>query len=136
MKKLQYLFALLVLCSCPLLGQNQVRCVVEVSTATTLTRIGGECLAVENVSLYITDILFSSSVAATDSADAMPTLSYGTGTNCGTGTTRFWLSMNVADAPIIQSFKTPIRIPRNNDICWIASVAGSKTIVITGYLAP
>jgi hypothetical protein len=44
--------------------------------------------------MYITDIEFgSSAAAATFTADTFPTLKYGTGTTCGTGTTVFWQAM-------------------------------------------
>lgn len=119
----------------PQTGQS-FRCTVEASTATTAQALGGDCNGVVGLAHYVTDIIASSSAAAGTTADSMMTLEYGTGTTCGTGTTRFWLALQGANTSIVQSFKTPIRIPDGNDMCWIMSTAGTKTLVITGYIAP
>lgn len=115
-----------------------VNCVVTVSTATTITAVGGGCAAQnDNSALYITDIAFSTNAGAI-AADSFNTLKYGTGTTCGTGTTIIWLAMNTAavQTVTVQSLRVPLRIPPGNDLCWINSTAGSKAIVITGYRAP
>lgn len=111
------------------------RCTVTVSTATTITAVGGACAAVPGQVLYITDILFASNAGAI-AADSFDTLKYGTGTTCGTGTTVFWGAMATAATQntVIQSFQTPIKLPANVDVCWINSTAGSKFLVISGYL--
>jgi hypothetical protein len=31
---------------------------------------------------------------------------------------------------------TPIKIPANNEVCWIMTTAGTKTLVLGGYIAP
>ena len=138
MKRL-LLFAFAVLC----LGgnawaQNEFRCTVTVSTATTITAVGGDCAAPgPRLRHYITGIVASSSAAASTSADAMMTLKYGTGTTCGTGTTVFWLALQEANTTVVHSpIVPPIRVAYNSDLCWINSVAGTKTWVITGYFAP
>lgn len=117
---------------------NRFRCTVAVSTATTLTAVGGSCAAPgASLSLYITDILFASNAQGIAS-DTFPTLKYGTGGACGTGTVIFWgafLAAAVQDTAI-QSLAIPIKIPANNEICWINSTAGSKFLVISGYIAP
>jgi hypothetical protein len=114
-----------------------IRCVVTVSTATTITAVGGACAARPGFSLFITDILFATNAGAI-AADTFNTLKYGTGTTCGTGTTVFWGALTTAatQATVIQSFATPIRLPENVDVCWINSTAGSKFLVITGYHTP
>lgn len=117
---------------------NRIRCTVTVSTATTLTAVGGSCAAPgAGLSIYVTDILFASNAQAI-AADAFPTLKYGTGGTCGTGTTVFWGAFMTAatQATTVQSLQTPIKIPANNELCWINSTAGSKFIVITGFIAP
>lgn len=136
MKKLWLCFCLsLFLIS--LVAQNQFRCTVTVSTATTVQAVGGDCAA-RNDSLkhYITGITASSSAAAGTAADSMMTLKYGTGTTCATGETVFWLALQAANTTVVDRFLTPIRIPAANDLCWINTTAGTKTWVITGYLAP
>ena len=115
-----------------------VNCTVTVSTATTLTAVGGACAAqATGTALYITDILFTTNAGAI-AADAYNTLKTGTGTACGTGTTTIWSAMTVAatQAAVVQSFRSPLRVPPNTDLCWMNSTAGSKALVITGYRAP
>lgn len=115
-----------------------IRCTVEISTSTSLTAVGGSCVAPpQGYSIYITGILFATNAGAI-AADSFNTLKYGTGGTCGTGTTVFWGAMTAAavQATVIQSFPTPIKIPAANEVCWINSTAGSKFLVITGYLAP
>lgn len=115
---------------------NRFRCTVTVSTATTIQAVGGSCVAPgSGLSLYVTDISFSTSAAGI-AADAFPTLKYGTGGTCGTGTTVFWGQLSAAAMVLHESFKTPIKIPANNEICWITTTAGSKFVVVTGFIAP
>lgn len=109
------------------------RCVVTVSTATTIQAVGAPCNAVPGQVLNITDIFFSASATGI-AADAFPTLKYGTGTTCGTGTTIFWGALSAAAFVTPQTFQTPIRLPANVDVCWISSTAGSKFLVISGFL--
>lgn len=116
---------------------TDIRCTVEVSTATTIQAVGGSCAAPgAGLSIYVTDIQFSSNAQGI-AADAFPTLKYGTGGTCGTGTAIFWLAMLPAatQTHAVAHFVTPIKIPANNEICWINSTAGSKALVITGYIA-
>lgn len=110
-------------------------CVVTISTATSVQAVGGACAASPGRVLYITDILFATNAGAI-AADSFNTLKYGTGTACGTGTTVFWGAMTTAatQATVIQSFQTPIKLPANVDVCWINSTAGSKFLVISGYV--
>jgi hypothetical protein len=138
MKKLLLLFSLC-LCSLTSFSQTTVQghkdgfnCVVAVSTATGLT---AACSAIAgNRPMYITDIEFgSSAAAATFSADTFPTLKYGTGSTCGTGTTVFWQAMIGATGQVTSNLVTPIKIPKGNDVCWIMSTAGSKTLQIHGF---
>ena len=127
----------------PVLAQSanpgiSFRCTVTVSTQVTIQSMPAACLSQgPQVAIYITDILFASNAGAI-AADSFDTLKYGTGTACGTGTTVFWGAMATAATQntVIQNLKTPIRIPPENDICWINSTAGSKFINITGYYAP
>jgi hypothetical protein len=116
---------------------DQVRCVVTVSTATTIGLVGGACLARPGMALNITEISFSANAGGI-AADSFNTLKYGTGTTCGTGTTVFWGAMNTAavQTTTFQTYSTPIRLPQNVDVCWINSTAGSKFLVITGYYTP
>jgi hypothetical protein len=139
MKKLFLVLCLIIGLSVGQAAAQNFRCTVTVSTATTITAVGGDCAGEVGLSHFITSIQASSSAAAVTDADTMLTLKYGTGTNCGTGTTVFWLALHEANTTVNSSpglEHTPIRIPPENDICWINSTAGTKAWVITGYSAP
>lgn len=111
------------------------RCTVEVSTATAVTAVGGDCAAqADGRSIWITDIAASSSAAAGTAADSMNTLKFGSGSNCGTGTTVVWAPLYVANSTVVGDFTTPIIIPAGKDLCWINSTAGTKTWLISGYI--
>lgn len=116
---------------------NPVSCIVTVSTSVAITAVGGDCAAKPGFGLYVTDIEFSTNAAGV-AADSFPTLKYGTGTTCGTGTTVFWGAFTPAatQGTVIAQLATPIRLPVNVDLCWIDSTAGSKFLVITGYYTP
>lgn len=113
-----------------------ISCVVTTSTATSIQAVGGSCVAPgAGLSIYITDIHFFSSAAGIG-ADAFPTLKFGTGGTCGTGTTVFWGALSATAVQAILNLTTPIKIPANNEICWITSTGGSKFVVLGGYIAP
>lgn len=114
---------------------KRFHCVVTVSTATTLQAVGGSCAAPgAGLSLYVTDVFFSASASGI-AADAFPTLKYGTGGTCGTGTAVFWQALTAAAIVTQDNRSIPIKIPANNEICWITSTAGSKAIQISGFIA-
>ena len=112
-----------------------IRCTVTVSTATTLTAVGGQCAAPPgDQAIHITDILASASAAAGTAADAQLTLKYGTGGTCGTGTTVIWQLIHPLNTVTAAAFVTPIVIPRGNELCWINSTAATKTWLILGFI--
>lgn len=118
------------------LGQP-FHCTVEVSTATTLTAVPGDCVAQVGRALNVTAVNFSTNAAGI-TADSFNTLKFGSGTTCGTGTTIFWTAFTPA-ATQAQSGEvlpvgTAIGLPRGNGICWINSTAGSKTLTIDGFV--
>jgi hypothetical protein len=116
---------------------NRIRCTVNASTATILTAMGGSCATPgAGLSLYITDIHFSTSAAAGTAADSFPTLKYGTGGTCGSGTVIFWGALTGANTTVVDDLTTPIKIPANNEVCFMMSTAGTKNVVLTGYIAP
>lgn len=120
------------------LGTNGFSCVVTVSTATTIQAVGGSCVAPgAALRLYITDITFATNAGAI-AADTFPTLKTGTGGTCGSNTAVVWEGFTTASTQqtLIQDFTTPIRLPLNQELCWIDSTAGSKTLVVNGYIAP
>lgn len=109
-------------------------CVVAVSTATTLQDVGGACLApAGDRAIYITDIEFGSSAAGSTAADSFPTLKQGTATACATNPIVIWQGMITANGQIEATLTTPIHVTKGNNVCWIMSTAGSKTIQIHGF---
>lgn len=110
-------------------------CVVPVSTATTIQDVGGACLApAGDRAIYITDIEFgSSAAAATFSADTFPTLKQGTGTACASNPVVIWQAMVGVTGQVEATLTTPIHVTKGNNVCWIMSTAGSKTIQIHGF---
>lgn len=115
---------------------NRFHCTVTVSTATTVQAVGNSCAAPgAGLSLYVTDIMFAASAAGI-AADAFPTLKYGTGGTCGSGTAVFWQALTAAAIVAIDNRSIPIKIPANNEICWISTTAGSKSLQISGFIAP
>jgi hypothetical protein len=116
---------------------NLIHCVVAASVATTLTAFGSSCATPgAGKSIYITDILFSSSAAGGTAADSFPTIKSGTGGTCGTATAVVWGSMTAANGVVVENRSTPIRIAANSEICWIMSTAGTKQIQVSGFIAP
>lgn len=114
-----------------------VQCTVPVSTATTLTAMTGECAAPGvGRSLYLTDIVFGSSVASGTAADSFPTLKSGTGTDCGTGTAVIWSALSDGNATIVDHRTRPIKVPADSDVCWMHSGVGSKVVTVGGFVGP
>lgn len=116
---------------------NPIHCNVAVSTATTIQAVGGSCAAPgAGLSIYVTGINFGSSAASSTAADAFPTIKSGTGGTCGAATAVVWSAMTEANTTTTYTPTTPIRIAANSELCWIHTVAGSKVINITGFIAP
>ena len=104
------------------------------STATALTQI--QAAPGASLSLYVTSVTFSATVASTTTADQYPVLKYGTGANCGTGTTVLWAAFTSANGGVTSTFADPIKLPANNALCYMHAVAGNKHVVVQGYTAP
>jgi hypothetical protein len=112
-------------------------CSVVNSNATILTAFTGSCIgsaATVGQSLYITDITASASAIATTSADSFLELKSGTGGTCATNTAVVWSAYNLAFAPVVATFTTPIKVGANVDLCWMDAVTGSKTFIVNGYI--
>lgn len=116
---------------------NRIHCVVTVSTATTIQAVGGSCVAPgAGLSIYITDVVFSASATGGTAADSFPTIKSGTGGTCGSNTAVIWGFMSGVVPHIEHTYATPIKVTANHELCWINSTAGSKFVMITGYIAP
>lgn len=117
---------------------NAFTCSVVNSTATSLTAFGGSCVAGSpaGTALYITDITASSSAIATTTTDQYLSIKSGTGGSCGTGTATVWSAFNLALAPVVQDFTTPIKVAAGQELCWMDAAAGNKTFIVSGYTGP
>lgn len=116
---------------------NRISCTVIVSTATTVQAVGGSCVAPgAGLSIYITDIEFGSSAASGVAADSFPTLKSGTGGTCGAATAVIWQALSAANTTQVANYTVPIKVTANNELCWIMTTAGSKTLKIQGFIAP
>jgi hypothetical protein len=107
----------------------------------TLTALGAtltQCQAAPGAGLrlYVTDILVATTTATAGTWQAK----YGTGTNCGTGTTN--LTGFAAVAPIstaqVQSisFTTPLMPGAATQICVIGTATNTINIQVNGFVAP
>jgi hypothetical protein len=95
-------------------------------------------------SLYLTDIMVVSDTATA----GQYTLRYGTGTNCGTGTTTIYPNLasittgkipypgNTANSPFSTTLTTPIKVPAANALCVICVATNTCTINLSGFTAP
>jgi hypothetical protein len=91
--------------------------------------------------LYLTDLVINSTTATTSNF----LVRYGTGANCGTGTTsllpaaatvvRFTYPSNTA-APLHLSFYTPLSAAANNAICILCTNTNTCVVTMTGFIAP
>lgn len=91
--------------------------------------------------LYVTDIVAQSTTATA----GLMLLRYGTGTNCGTGTTsifpaaatvaRYVYPANTA-APTAIRLDTPLEVPVGQDLCIIGTGTNTVTIEIRGKVKP
>ena len=123
---------------------NRVHCVSENSTATGLTipttvSPSAGCGAPgASLSIYVTDVTFSSSAAAGIGANEQMQLVAGTQTTtvCDTGPVILWSSFNAANDSVAPNFRQPLKLPANNQLCWRHAIAGSKSVVVQGFIAP
>jgi hypothetical protein len=115
---------------------NRFRCQLN-TTATALTAMGGSCAAPgASTSLYLGSVVMSASVASTTAADSLLQLKFGTGGSCGTGTGVLHQCFNTANGGCSVSFNPPIKVTANNEVCFMDALAGTKSITITGHIAP
>jgi len=91
--------------------------------------------------LYITDI-FAQSTTATA---GLMLIQYGTGANCGTGTTSLFPSSASVPRIVYPSnalftggiaFNGPLIVPGGKDLCVLGTVTNTVTIQMIGYMAP
>lgn len=117
-------------------GLRNISCVVAVSTATTVQAVGGDCVAPGAAyRINITDVSFGTSAAAGVAADSFPTLKKGTGGTCGAATAVIWQALTGANSTVVDNFQTPVRLGLNEEVCWIMTTVGSKTIQVYGFIS-
>lgn len=117
---------------------NRFQCTLD-AVAATLT----QCQAAPGagLSIYISDVLAGS----TTTTAGQHLLRYGTGTNCGTGTTTLFpgttATPRVSSPPTTAannaySFRNALKVPANNALCVLGVATNTTWIVITGFIAP
>ena len=90
--------------------------------------------------LYITDI----TVDTTTATAGTYLIEYGTGTNCASGTTKLYPSVNgpagwtapVLGAPQKINFQTPLQPAALNAICVIGTATNTINVELEGFIAP
>ncbi len=113
---------------------NRIHCYLN-TTATTSTLITGCGAPTQGgFSIYITDVMMSSSAASTTAANELLQIQSGTGGSCGTPTV-IRAAMNAANDGFEKSYKTPTKVAANAEICILSAMAGTKTVEINGFLA-
>lgn len=103
-----------------------------VVTATSLTEAIAAPAA--GVSIYITGVVMSASVASTTSTDQQLRLKRGTGTNCGTGTATIVECFAPANGGCALNFNPPIKVTAANAVCYIHAATGSKSFGINYFV--
>jgi hypothetical protein len=107
------------------------------STATTSTVITGCGAPGAGLTRYVTGFEWNSSIISTTTN--FMTLQYGTGANCGTGTTviyRGFAAPAFSQAGPHTVGTTPIRLGTNTDLCFLHPGAGTRLVNVRGYVAP
>lgn len=121
---------------------SRFTCSVD-NIGATLTEMTG-CAALSAVGLQTPRYYISSIVAqSTTTTGGTFTISSGTGTNCGTGTTamlasntaRFSAPANTA-TPALLRFDPPLQATPGHALCLLGVATNTTTAVITGYIAP
>jgi hypothetical protein len=119
-------------------GPVRFACSVN-NIAATLT----QCQAAPGagLSLYVTDLWWQSTTTTAGTG----ALQYGTGSNCGTGTTALLPASATANrygypasstAATNFSFTTPLKVAANNALCIIGVATNTVRADILGYVAP
>jgi hypothetical protein len=110
---------------------NAKHCYVA-TTATTATQVTG-CEVAAGKSYYVTSVVVSGDIA---NATATPwQLTTGTSTAC-TGATVLLSGWHPALTTVPMRFNPPIKATAAHGLCILDGVTGSKSMSITGYLAP
>jgi hypothetical protein len=108
-----------------------INCYVS-TTATTATQVTG-CEVVAANSIYITSVTVSGDIANAVSTPWQITT--GTSTNC-TGATVVLGGYHGTLGSVHMTFPTPIKATAAHGLCILDGTTGTKTAMITGYLAP
>jgi hypothetical protein len=107
-------------------------CLFAAASTTTLLELSG--CAVNAQSRYITSIFITGGIATAATVPAL--IRSGTGTNCGTGTVTWFTCWHAAAGSCTITFPTPIKVTAGHALCGIDATAGTKSMAVTGYVAP
>jgi hypothetical protein len=112
---------------------RSVFCQMAAGTGTSLAELTG-CAAVASNSYYVKTVVFTGGIA--NAATVPGLLRSGTGTNCGTGTATWATCWHAAAGDCTFYFDPPIKITQAHALCAIDATAGTKSVMLTGYIAP
>ena len=107
-------------------------CLFAAATTTTLLELSG--CAVNAQSRYITSIFITGGIATGATVPAL--IRSGTGANCATATTTWFTCWHAAAGSCTITFPTPIKVTAGHALCGIDATVGTKSMVVTGYIAP
>lgn len=110
-----------------------VFCQMAAGTGTTLAELTG-CAAVASTSYYIKAVVMTGGIATAATIPAL--IRSGTGANCGTGTVTWVTCWHTTASDCTFYFDPPIKVTAAHALCHIDATAGTKSVMLTGYLAP
>lgn len=112
---------------------SAVVCQMAAATTTTLVELAG-CAASAGNSYYVTSLTMTGGIATAATVPAL--LRSGTGTNCATATATWYTCWHGTAGGCMVSFPTPIKVTAGHALCAIDATVGTKSVMLTGYLAP
>lgn len=112
---------------------RSVFCQMAAGTGTTLAELTG-CAAVASNSYYIKSIVMTGGIATAATVPAL--IRSGTGSNCATGTVTWATCWHGAAGSCVFYFDPPIKVTQAHAICHIDATAGTKSVMLTAYIAP
>lgn len=110
-----------------------VFCQMASAATATLIELTG-CAAVASTSYYVKSVVFSGGIATAATVPAL--LRSGTGANCATATATWATCWHGTAGSCVYYFDPPIKITAAHALCAIDATVGTKSVMLTGYLAP
>lgn len=110
-----------------------VFCQMAAGAGTTLAELTG-CAAVASNSYYVKSIVMTGGIATAATVPAL--IRSGTAANCGTATATWATCWHGTAGGCTFNFDPPIKITVAHALCHIDATVGTKSVMLSGYLAP